>query len=182
MVMKLIPQTTVSDLLKIAPDGAHFRPVRREDLVAGSPIFQVSLARSTMEALEAGQLEAGSARAFLPILLGWATVRAQVMETITQTSHSVQLMDQVPKVRPGRYPVAIDHLTSPVVSLFTEGKIAYTYFVSPIEVACPICDARFKFWPPDEIEQHLAGSHPESSLKPRDLMPWGHQPPLATPA
>jgi hypothetical protein len=157
--------------LKIAPDGEHFRPITRSDLVAGAPIFQVRLARDIMEPLEAGQLEADSARAFLPILRGWATVRAQVMETVTETSHSVQLMDRLPQVRSGRYPIAIDTLTSPTVSLLTEGKIAYTYFVSPIEVPCTLCDARIKFWPPDALEEHLARCHPGSGIEWPALMP-----------
>lgn len=170
--MKILPEIPISDLLKIAPDGEHFRPVTRSDLVAGAPIFQVRLAHDVMQPLEAGQLEADSAQAFLPILRGWATVRAQVMETVTETSHSVQLMDRVPQVRSGRYPVAIDQITSPTVRLLAEGKIAYTYFVSPIEVPCTLCDARLKFWPPDDIEKHLAEQHPDSKVEWPALMPW----------
>jgi len=170
--MKILPEIPISDLLKIAPDGEHFRPLTRSDLVAGEPIFQVRLARDVMEPLEAGQLEADSAQAFLPILRGWATVQIQVMETVTETSHSVQLMDRLPQVRSGRYPIAIDEITSPRVRLLTEGKIAYTYFVSPIEVPCTLCGARLKFWPPDALEEHLARCHPDSKMHSRELMPW----------
>lgn len=170
--MKILPLVPISDLMKIAPDHAHFRPVTREDLVAGSPIFQVRLAHDVVRPLESGQLDADSARAFLPILMGWATVRAQVMKTATETDRWVELMDQIPKVRSGRYPVKIEDLTSPTVSLLAEGKIAYSYYVSPIEVACPLCDARIRFWPPDEIDGHLATYHPDSGVESRHMMPW----------
>jgi hypothetical protein len=169
--MELLPEIPIDELLKIAPDRAHFRRLTRGDLTAGTVIFEVRLPRDVLEDYGTDRQDAESAQAFLPILRGWATVQIQVMETASEDAYSAQLMDRLPRVRSGRYPVPIHEMLSDTTKLLC-GKTAYSYFVSPIEVPCTLCDEQLKFWPSDSLEQHLAKKHPDSKMHWRELMPW----------
>jgi hypothetical protein len=169
--MELLPEIPIDELLRIATDRAHFRRLTREDLVAGAVIFEVRLPRDVLEDYGTERQDAESTQAFLPILRGWATVQIEVMETASRGAHSAKLMDKLPRVRSGRYPVPIDEMLADTAKLLG-GKTAYSYFVSPIEVPCTLCDERLKFWPSDSLERHLAEKHPGSKMHWRELMPW----------
>lgn len=166
--MTLLSKTTIRALLADMPDGAWFRPVKLEDLTSGTRLFQARLHVDSFA--ERASLELRS------IFHGWNTVQVQVMAP-ARDEGSVEIMDYLPK-HVGRRPVPVASILSDEVTLQPGCPIAYTFMVAPIEVPCPLCDARMKFWPTTEIERHLAESHPKSSLMPRDLMPWAKKPDL----
>lgn len=176
-IEELPTATTIAELLEIAPDAGYFRPVRREDLTFGTRLFEVNLAPSTLTET----LSPDVAQALLPIFRGWATVQVQVMSSPSAESDLVELIDYLPQVRSGRYAEKVEKVLSKEVIL-REGRIAYSYLVSPIEVECPLCGFTAKFWPPDLIQEHFDRRHPKSGLLARDVMPWARKRKLPTPA